>query len=186
MTKSREQEFDFSLVLSGIDELRPEFVDALFEAGCDDATVSMVNRAVVVEFSRQAPSFKDAVLSAIRDVHKAGAEVAYVAECNLVTQAEIARRINRSRQFVYQLITGRRGPGGFPLPVCHMTDDTPLWQWCAVSFWLAQNNMIRPEESEQSKVTAAINTILELSSFKRQDPRLIKDITKELNDISCT
>lgn len=37
---SCESEHDFTLVLYGISELTREVVDALYEAGCDDATIA--------------------------------------------------------------------------------------------------------------------------------------------------
>ena len=175
-----EREYDFSLVLLGVNELTTKVEDAFFEAGCDDATLSIAYGRVWMEFSRTAPSLKDAVLSAIRDVRKAGigADVLQVDECNLVTQAEIARRIGRSRQLVHQFITGQRGPGAFPPPVCHLRAETPLWEWCAVSFWLCENNMIRSEELNNAEVIAAINTALACSHQRGRNPQLIEEVTR--------
>lgn len=157
-----EREYDFALMLSGPSELTDEMADALFAAGCDDATPSVSYGRVWLEFSRSAPSYKEAVLSAIRDVRKAGigADVWQIDECNLVTQAEIARKIGKSPQYVQQLMSGKRGPRGFPPPVCHLSENTLLWQWCAVSFWLSENNFIRPEISEQAEINYAINSVL--------------------------
>jgi len=45
--------------------------NALFEAGCDDATASIRYGLLYLEFSRVSSSFKEAILSAIRDVRKA-------------------------------------------------------------------------------------------------------------------
>src|SRR5947208_11519042 len=45
---------DFTLVLSGITELTPEVQDALFEAGCDDATLSMCCGRPFLTFTRAA------------------------------------------------------------------------------------------------------------------------------------
>ncbi|MFT7639242.1 MAG: hypothetical protein ACI9G1_000973, partial [Pirellulaceae bacterium] len=110
-----EQEFDFALVLDCAHcELTEELENSLYDAGCDDATISILYGAVVLEFSRIATSFKDAILSAFADVEKAGCRVARIDTCNLVTQAEIARRVNRSRETIRQYISGDRGPGGFP------------------------------------------------------------------------
>src|SRR4051794_13075881 len=118
-TKAASKEYEFSLVLNGVSELSEEVENALFESGCDDATLSISYGRIFMEFARSATSLKAAVLSAIRDVRNAGikADVLYVDECNMVTQAEIARRIKRSRQLVHQYITGQRGPGGFPPPL---------------------------------------------------------------------
>ncbi len=73
-----EREYDFALILTGVHELTAEVEDALFEAGCDDSTLSVQYGCIYMEFSRTATSLKDAILSAIRDVRKAniGAEVA--------------------------------------------------------------------------------------------------------------
>ena len=49
-----EREYDFALVLSGITELTPEVQDALFEAGCEDATISVRAGRVYLTFSRNA------------------------------------------------------------------------------------------------------------------------------------
>jgi len=116
--KTSEAEHDFTLVLTGFTRLTERVENALYEAGCDDATLSMRCGRPYLTFSRVAPSLKEAILSAIRDVRKAGigADVLRVDDCSLVTQADIARKIGRSRQLVHQYITGTRGPGAFPPP----------------------------------------------------------------------
>lgn len=73
-----ETEHEFTLVLDGITDFSPSIVDALFEAGCDDATISKEGDLVLMDFDRSAPSMGDAVLSAIADVRKAGMKVARV------------------------------------------------------------------------------------------------------------
>ncbi len=182
MTHACEREYDFALILTGVHELTTEVENALFEAGCDDATLSVQYGFIYMEFSRTANSLKDAILSAIRDVRKAGvgADVWRVDECNLVTQAEIARRIDRSRQLVHQYMTGKRGPGGFPAPECNLTDGQPLWAWCAVSYWLWQNDMIRPEELQDAEIVAAINNALEQSHQRGRNPDLVEEVAKAL------
>jgi hypothetical protein len=78
-----EAEHEFTLILDGISELGPSIVDALFEAGCDDATLSSCDGVVSMDFDRIAPTMQDAVVSAIQDVRKAniGARVVRVEEC---------------------------------------------------------------------------------------------------------
>ena len=177
-----EREYDFALVVAGVPELSEDIMDALFEAGCDDATPSMQYGLLYLEFSRSAQSLQDAIISAIGCVLKAGisARVIQVDDCNLVTQAEIARRMGRSRQLVHQYMTGERGPGGFPPPVCHIMDRAPLWQWCAVSFWLASHNMLRPEESWNAAVVEAINNVLERSQMPEG---LFEQVSRDLQTL---
>jgi len=173
-----QREYDFALIVGNVGELNDAVENALFEAGCDDATASIRYGLLYLEFSRVSSSFKEAILSAIRDVRKAniGAEVLRVDECNLVTAAEIARRIQRTRQLVFQYITGTRGPGGFPPPECHLTEGRPLWAWCAVSYWLAQNDILKPEEGWNAEAVAAINNFLEAARQKRRNAALIQEI----------
>lgn len=177
-----EREYDFALIVSGVPELSPRVEDALFASGCDDATLSFQYGRLYIEFSRTARSLKDAILSAIHDVRNAdvGAEVLRVDDCDLVTPAEIARRIKRSRQLVFQYVNGQRGPGGFPPPECHLAEGAPLWAWCAVSRWLADHDIIRPEEGWNAEVVAAINNWLESARHRERNPQLVKEISRDL------
>jgi len=173
---------DFVLVLRGIADVTPEIETAIFEAGCDDATLSVRGGCVFVTFSRKALSIKDAILTAIHDVRKAniGAEVLRVDICNLVTQSDIARKIDRPRQMVHQYIMGIRGPGSFPPPACHICDGAPLWYWCEVSYWLWQNDIIKEDVFREAQEVAAINSLLEWMYQRRTDRRLADEIFKEL------
>lgn len=178
-----DREFDFALVLSGVSELSDDVMDKLFEAGCSDATPTLVYGNIWLEFSRTAPSLKDAILSAIKDVCKSniGAAVVQVAECDLITQAEIARRIGKSRQYVHQLLIGTRGPGGFPPPVAQLSNDVYLWQWCAVSYWLYQNNLIKPEYVEDAETIVAVNAALLYKDLQiGRNPKLLDEVTKAI------
>lgn len=176
------QEFDFALIVGGVPELTEKVEDALFGAGCDDATLSMQYGLLYMEFSRAAKSLKDAIVSAIQDVQKSGigAKVQRVDECNLVTASDIARRISRSRQLVHQYMTGQRGPGAFPPPECHLADHAPLWRWCAVSYWLVQNNLLRAEESSNAEVVEVINRFLESARHPAHYSLLMAEITHDL------
>ena len=161
-------EYDFTLILSGISDFTDGDIDALYEAKCDDATVSQRYGRVYMTFSREAKSMAEAIVSAIEDVKAAdiGASVMRVDTCNLITQAEIARRIDRTRQAVSQYITGERGPGGFPPPACNIVEGQPLWYWCEVAYWLFQNDLIKDEENREAQEIAAINAIIDLEYLK--------------------
>lgn len=178
-----EREYDFALIVAGVPDLTDEVMDALFSAGCDDATPSIRYGLLYMEFSRCATSIKDAIISAIHDVARAdiGAAVVRVDDCNLVTMSDIARRIGRSRQMVFQYMIGERGPGGFPPPVCFITERKALWAWCAVSYWLSENNILRPEDSWNAEVVAAINNALDMARQRGRHPGLVTDVNRELN-----
>lgn len=168
--------YDFALLISGVSELSSEIENKLFEAGCDDATLSIQYGGARLDFTRSAANLKDAILSAIRDVSKCGLVVLQVDESNLVTQAEIARRVGRSRSLIGQYISGQRGPGGFPPPVCHLGETMPLWRWCEVSYWLSQNDMIRPELLLEAETIAAINNVLDRLHQQSRNPHLMDEV----------
>lgn len=96
-------ELTFRLTLAGV-ELTDEQLDALFEAGCDDASFSIERDGTVLGlFDRAAESQEDAVLSAFADVQAAGvgARVLRVeADDAWLTAGEIAERVGRSREGV--------------------------------------------------------------------------------------
>ncbi len=175
-------EFDFTLLLEGINEIDEHIENAIFEARCDDCTISQRYGRVYLTFSRTAESFKDAVISAISDIRdsKISASVLRVDQCDLITQSEIARRIGRSRQLVNLYINGSRGPGGFPPPVCNITDGAPLWYWCEVACWLFENNLIKKEELQDALELSVINNVLEIERQRVIAPELTEQIMHAL------
>jgi len=52
-----------------------EMSDALFEAGCDDASPGMSCGVISVPFDREADTLREAIVSAIQQVHQAGYKV---------------------------------------------------------------------------------------------------------------
>lgn len=107
------QEREFTLVFHG--ELDAAALDALFEVGCDDATVGDVDGVGYADFIREAESFDDAIRSAISQVESVpGLTVTRVEPDDLVTLSEIAQRLGRSRESVRLLAAGERGLGGLP------------------------------------------------------------------------
>jgi hypothetical protein len=171
-------EHDFTLVLADPIGLTEEVENALYEAGCSDATIALRSGRMFITFSRAEESLKQAVLSAIANVRKAniGSDVLRVDYCNLVTQADIARKIGRSRQLVHQYILGLRGPGGIPPPVCELYDGQYLWYWCEVAFWLCGNNMVRESVLRDAEEIEVINNVLELQRQKERTPELTKEV----------
>jgi hypothetical protein len=67
-----EGQHEFTLILDGIPDLTPAVMDALYEAGCDDALVARSNGVMTMSFARSGASMKEAIASAIRDVRRSG------------------------------------------------------------------------------------------------------------------
>ena len=61
----------FTLTVAGADLQSEPFIDALFEAGCDDATVGRRDEVQYIDFDRAAESLGEAIISAVRGVEQA-------------------------------------------------------------------------------------------------------------------
>jgi hypothetical protein len=172
---------EFTLVLAGVSKVSDAIEDALYMA-CDDALLVSGGGAVCLDFTRRAISFREAVTSAIKDVERAGFTVDHVEPDEFVTMAQIARRANRSRESIRQLVGGLRGPGGFPAPAANATQRSPIYRWTEVEEWLSKvvkeaGAARRPAETVKisqgvalysGKLVKAINAALQLRSIGRQ------------------
>jgi hypothetical protein len=61
----------FTLILAGVAELTPTLADALYEATKGEIEFGMRDGVAFLEFERPAPTLRQAILSAIRDVEDA-------------------------------------------------------------------------------------------------------------------
>ena len=157
----------FTLIVRGPDLQAEDVIDALYEAGCDDALVGRVDGAQYLDFDRNASNLEEAILSAVADVERLdGVEVVRLADAGLVSMADIAVRMGRTRESVRLLIAGERGPGGFPAPVTDPRSRYRLWRWSEVERWLTTDFGGLPSHPDDH-VAAAINAGLELRHHGR-------------------
>jgi hypothetical protein len=68
----------FTLQVSGFDATRDDYEDALYEAGCRDALIAVIDGVIYLDFERDGPSFAQAVGSASDAVEAAGGKVVRV------------------------------------------------------------------------------------------------------------
>jgi hypothetical protein len=161
-TLAAETAHSFTLVISGVAELSRAVLNRLFEAGCDDATFGGRDGYVYGDFDREAPTFADAVSSAIEQVEATGLRVMRVEPEELVSASEIAARTQRSREGVRLLIAGKRGPGGFPPPLGWLDAKTRVWRWSDVSRWFVTEFKAQLGEPGDAAFIAALNSALEV------------------------
>ena len=62
--------YQFTLLVEGPDLQSDKSIDALFEAGCNDALVGRTDGIQYLDFDREAPNPESAILSAIADVER--------------------------------------------------------------------------------------------------------------------
>ena len=68
----------FTLILSGVAEITPELADALYTATQGDIELNLRNGVAYVEFERAAPTLREGITTAIREVEGACAGVRVV------------------------------------------------------------------------------------------------------------
>lgn len=169
-------EYGFTLKLEGNVEAK---LDELFEAGCDDASFGSVDGVWHADFDREAPSFEEAVASAICDVNSVeGVRVKRVEPDDLVTLSDMAERLGRSRESVRLLVSGQRGDGNFPAPFSHGRERNKLWHWSEVAYWAQERGIpLSSLSGESARSIAAINSALELrSAFDAGLPQATREV----------
>ena len=64
--------YEFDVVLRNVSEVTDDLAEALFQAGCDDATFTSQNGRTWVHFDREAQSLEEAIRSAVANIQAAG------------------------------------------------------------------------------------------------------------------
>jgi hypothetical protein len=165
--------YEFTLIVEGLDLDDAAQGDALFER-CDDATFGEVDGVGYGDFHRGAGSLGEAVTVAISDVESvAGLRVRRVEPEALVTAAEIAERLDVSKEYIRLLANGERGGGAFPPPVSHLRSRNRLWRWADIAAW---SGGAPDEEVHDAYVLATVNAMLDLRVLRE----LIPDEWKQL------
>ena len=91
----------------------------------------------------------------------------------------LARIASTARENVRQLISGARGPGGFPPPAQSLLERSPLWRWSEVAKWLQADlgdERITDADVENAAFVAVLNHVLGL--YSRIDPSMASRIQR--------
>lgn len=149
-------DYEFTIVATGLSLDNDEWQERFLDAGCDDALAAIQRGMFVLRFDREAASFAEAVETAIQDVEAAGAKVLRIEPDPLVSASDIAERSGLSRQLVSLYANGNRG-SDFPAPIACATTAKPLWKWCHVAKWLANNDKLDPNAVVEAEAIDQIN-----------------------------
>lgn len=166
---------EFTVVASGFNPENDDFINRLFEAGCDDATVSVQNGVTILSFDREAVTFSSAIISALEGVTAAGGKIERVEPDHLVSASEISDRTGLSRAAVSLYHKGERG-NGFPAPRIRVTSSSPLWDWQEVTEWLYRQGKIDKEEVIKARVVKEANLFFE--SNEQSDDNFVDRLEK--------
>ena len=149
-----------SMVAKYMKDTKPEgFVEQLFADGCDDALIGIGQHGrLALDFTREASSAGEAVLSALTDVQRIvpGARL-IEASPDFVGLTDIANILGFSRQNMRKLLV-KSGPT-FPLPV---HDGKPaIWHLATILDWFAieKGRDLDAALHEVSRVTMQCNLV---------------------------
>lgn len=147
------------------------YLDALYEAGCDDATVGTgLNGMIGLDFKRSATDAEEALRSAIQDVQTAipGADLVQVGP-DLIGLTDMAEIFGFTRQNMRKYATGQLAGTrqAFPAPV--IIGEPSLWHLAEIVSWLKANTSVQPPDRvfAVAKVAAEINHEVEAERLKR-------------------
>ena len=85
------EHFAFTVEIAGFDPDAHDYEDAIYEAGCDDALVAVIDGRIQVDFDRDGPRYEWAVESALDDLRRAGALIVGVTPLPVATGFAAAR-----------------------------------------------------------------------------------------------
>ena|SRR5690606_25063739 len=152
-------EYEFTLKFRLLDaNADPEqFIDALAEAGCDDATVGIGQKGrIALAFNREAANALDAVVSAMKAVKAAipGAELVE-ASPDFVGLTDVAELVGCTRQNIRKLMITNLAT--FPAAVHE--GSQAIWHLRPVLAWFSETQKRAIDRSliEISEVTMKVN-----------------------------
>ena len=151
---------EFTIVAGGLPIDGDDWHDRFYEAGCDDALLTLQRGVFILHFDREADTLEAAITSACGDVRRAGADIVRVEPDPLVSASDIAERAGITRQAVSLYANGERGDG-FPTPVVGISGSRPLWSWSAVAAWLHAAGKLDASEVEVARLLEDLNSRLQ-------------------------
>jgi predicted DNA-binding transcriptional regulator AlpA len=163
------KEFDFELIfkLENGKQDPNEYIDTLFENGCDDATLSTGQLGMLsLAFTREALNASEALESALSDVKKAIPNAKLVeASPDIVSISDISSLLGHSRQYTRKLFNSETS--SLPAPI-HIGNPS-IWHLSEVLNWLKiigkQEDKISENLFELSHITRQINIKRQLETY---------------------
>lgn len=157
-----EYEFELRFALPSCDMDPDQLVERLGGVGCDDALIGVGRQGqVALDFTREAESAMEAVLSAIADVRRALPEARLIeVSPDLVGVTDVGRLLSVTRQNVRKLLLSCEA-----LPPVALHEGKPaLWHLATVLDWLAANKHYQVPERLSSLAWATMQVNLVVSS----------------------
>ena len=172
----KKNEYDFALIFELLEnENAEDCLDALYEAGCDDATIGMGKIGFIsVDFIREAESCYDAIESAIANVKTAipHAKLIHVSP-DLIGVKELSLIFDCTRQNIQKYVS----KPSFPTSI--YKGNQALWHLESVLDWFMANNIdVSQELIDVAHLSRHINLNLELENANTKTDQQAKTLIK--------
>lgn len=171
-------EYEFTLIfkIASDDADVDILLERLGAAGCDDALVGVGQAGrIALNFTREAGSAQEAIVSALRDVKKSvPAALLVEAGPDLVGLTDVAELVGVTRQNMRKLSLAH--PDSFPVPV--HSGSVALWHLAHVLRWLSDRGgyLIEPPLVEVARVAMQINLIKEAALIEHRLRREVREL----------
>jgi len=169
-------EFTLSFKIASDDADIDTLVERLGAAGCDDALVGIGQAGrIALDFTREAGSAQEAIVSALKDVKRAVPNALLIeAGPDLVGLTDVAELVGMSRQNMRKLSLAHTD--SFPAPV--HSSSLALWHLTHVLQWLSDrgSHVIEPQLMEVTRVAMQINLVKEAALIERRVRREVREL----------
>lgn len=161
-------DYDFTLkfMLPNPEANLDQLVEELGQRGCDDALIGIGQPGrIAFNFTREAPSAANAVLSALADIKKVIPDAKLIeASPDFVGLTDVADYLGFSRQNMRKL----RVNSAFEFPMPVHEGNPSIWHLAKILLWLKEKGGYYPEERliEISKINMQLNLTKEASEIE--------------------
>lgn len=171
--------YKFELVFRLEEDEDPEqYLDAVFEAGCDDATPGIGQKGyIALDFTRESKDAVSAIITAIEDCKKAIPHAKLEsAGPYLFNLTELAFEFSFTKQYMQKIA---RGSASYPSPL--ISGKTSYWKVDEVAQWLKDQGIKDIDEHviETLKAIRSLNLALERSRISSYP-----DIEEKLKEVA--
>ena len=171
-----EYEFTLKYKLANYPADSNQLVERLAKAGCDDALIGTGQKGrIALNFTREAPSAKEAIFSAMANVKSAipDAELIEVTP-DYVGLSDVAELLGVTRQNVRKLMVSH--PLNFPAPVHE--GSAAIWHLATLLDWLVSRAGYEIEQQfrDIARITMQINLAKESALVEEPLSREVKSL----------
>jgi len=164
--------YDFELIIQlNTDENPDDYIDALYEAGCDEATPGTGEKGyLALSFTREAVDAVDAIASALENVRTAIPHANLLrVEPYLLNLSELAFQFGFTKQNIQKYARAKAANKHTPFPRPFIEGKTSYWSIYDVASWLNDEGIVAIDK-HVIEMLFVIN-VLNLEIEKKHQPK---------------